>query len=90
MITNAGRCIREIKYRFVMAKAAFNKNKTLFTNKWDFSLRKKLVKCYNLSKALYDAETWTLRKVDQKFQNTFLNVMLEKDGEDKLDRSCEK
>jgi hypothetical protein len=71
MITNAGRCTREIKYRFFMAKAAFNKKKTLFASKWDFILRKKLVKCYNLSIAFYDAETWTLRKVDQKFQNSF-------------------
>ena len=28
--------------------------------------RKKLVKCYVWSIALYDAETWTLRAVDQK------------------------
>jgi hypothetical protein len=54
-----------------MTKAAFNKKKTLSTSKWDFSLRKKLVHCYNLSVALYDAETWTLRKVDQKFHDIF-------------------
>ena len=29
-----------------MAKAAFNKKKTLFTSKLDLNLRKKLVKCY--------------------------------------------
>ena len=29
-----------------MAKAAFNKKKTLFTSKLDLHLRKKLVKCY--------------------------------------------
>jgi hypothetical protein len=50
-----------------MAKAAFNKKKTLFTSKLDLSLRKKLVKCYIWSIALYGAETWTLRKVDQKY-----------------------
>jgi len=39
-----------------MAKAAFNK-KTLFTIKFDTNLRKKLVKCYIPSIALYGDET---------------------------------
>jgi hypothetical protein len=47
-----------------MAKSAFNKKKTLFTSKLDLNLRKKLVKCYIWS--MYGAETWTLRKADQK------------------------
>ena len=46
--------------------AAFNKKRTLFTNTLDLELRKKLVKCYVWSIALYGAETWTLRAVDQK------------------------
>jgi hypothetical protein len=37
-----------------------------FTSTLDLELRKKLVKCYALSMALYVAETWTLRAVDQK------------------------
>jgi hypothetical protein len=32
----------------------------------DLELRKKLVKCYVWSIALYGAETWTLRAMDQK------------------------
>jgi hypothetical protein len=44
MITNDARCTREIKSRIAMAKAAFNKKKTLFTSKLDVDLRKKLVK----------------------------------------------
>jgi hypothetical protein len=69
MITNDARCTREIKARIAMAKAAFNRKKTLFTNKLDLQLelRKKLVKCYIWSIALYGAETWTLRKLDQKY-----------------------
>jgi hypothetical protein len=61
MLTNYGRCTCEIKYRIAMEKAAFNKNRALFTNKMDLELRKKLVKCYIWSIALYVAETWTLR-----------------------------
>jgi len=49
-----------------MAKAAFNKKRTLFTSTLDLELRRKLVKCYVWSMALYGTETWTLRAVDQK------------------------
>ena len=51
-----------------MAKAAFNKNKTLFTGKLDLNLRKKLVKCYIWSMALYGDETWTF---GQQIRNTW-------------------
>jgi hypothetical protein len=43
MITNDARCTREIKSMIAMAKAAFNKKKTLFTSKLGLNLRKKLV-----------------------------------------------
>jgi hypothetical protein len=46
-----------------VAKAAFNKNKTLFTSKLDLNLRKKLVKCYLWSVTLYGAETCSFWKV---------------------------
>ena len=63
---NDGRCTCEIKSRITMANAAFNKKKNLFTN-----LRKKLVKCYIWSMALYGAETCTLRAADQKYLESF-------------------
>jgi hypothetical protein len=59
---NEARRTREIKSRIALAKATFNKKKTLFTRKLDVNLRKKLVKSYIWSIALYGAETWTLRK----------------------------
>ena len=117
MLTNDGRCTREIKSRIAMAKAAFSKKKTLFTSKLDLNLRKRLIECYIWSMALYGAETWTLRAADQKYLESygmcsskisflhlmldasgsrseilekFRNVVLEKDGEDQLDRSREK
>jgi hypothetical protein len=87
MITNDARCTREIKVRIAMAKAAFNKKKTLFTSKLDLELRRKLVKCYIWSIALYGAETWSLRKLDQKYLESYeMWWVLEKDGEDKLDK----
>ena len=54
-----------------MTKAAFNKKRALFTNTFYLKLRKKLVKCYIWSIALYGAETWTLRAVDQKHLEIF-------------------
>jgi hypothetical protein len=60
MLTEDGRCMCEIKSRIVMAKAAFNKKKHFFTSKLDLNLRKRLVRCYVWSIALYGAETWTL------------------------------
>ena len=54
----------EIKSRIAIAKAAFNKKKNLFTSTLDLNLRKKLVKCFIWSMALYGAETWTLRAAD--------------------------
>jgi hypothetical protein len=54
-----------------MAKAAFNKKRTLFTTTMGWELRKKLVKCYLWSIALYGAETWTLRAVDQNTRGKF-------------------
>ena len=71
MLTNDGRCTREIKSRIAMAKTAFNKKKTLFTSKLDLNLRKKLIKCYIWSMALYGAEIWTLRAADQKYLESF-------------------
>ena len=52
ILTNDGRCNCEIKCRIPMAKAAFNKNKGLFTSTLDLELRKKLVKCYIWSIAI--------------------------------------
>jgi hypothetical protein len=66
------------------ARAAFNK-KTLFTRKLDLNLRKKPVKCYMLSIALYGAETGTFRKIDQKYTGKYRDVVLEKNIEDHLD-----
>ena len=54
-----------------MAKAAFNEKKALITSTLDLELRKKLVKCYIWSIALYGDELWTLRAVDQKQLESF-------------------
>ena len=71
MLTEDGRCTCETKSRIAVAQAAFNKTKNLFTSKLDLNLRKRLVRCYVWSIALYGAETWTLRATDQKQLESF-------------------
>jgi len=71
ILTNDGRYMCEIKSRIAMAKAAFNKKKTLFTSKLELNLRNKQVKCYIWSMAIYGAETWTLQAADQKYLESF-------------------
>jgi len=39
---------------------------------------------------LCGVETWTFRKVDRKYLESSINVVLEKAGEDQSNRSCEK
>jgi hypothetical protein len=68
MITYDVRCAREIKFRIAMA---FNKKERICNSKLELNLRKKLVKCYMSYMTLYGAETWTLRKVDQKYLENF-------------------
>jgi hypothetical protein len=54
----------------MMSKAFFS-SVGIFTSTLDLELRKKLVKCYIWSIALYSAETCTLRTVDQKHLESF-------------------
>ena len=51
-----------------MAIVSLKKEKTLFTSKLDLNLRKKLVKCYICSRALYGAETLESRsEIPERF-----------------------
>jgi hypothetical protein len=69
VITNGAICTREIKPRIAWQKQ--HSTIRLFTNKLDLNLRKKLMKCCIWNIALYGAETWILRKVDQKYLESF-------------------
>jgi hypothetical protein len=71
VITNDARLTREIKSRISTSRAAFNKNNGLFPSKLDLKLRKKLVKGYILSIAVYGAENCTFWKVDEKYLELF-------------------
>jgi hypothetical protein len=61
----------KIKSRTAAIKASFKRKDIPFASKLDFNLWKKLVKCYIWSTALCGVETWTLRKVDHKYPESF-------------------
>jgi hypothetical protein len=60
----------QIKSRIVMAQAAFNNKKNIFTSKLD-KFKEETSKCYIWGTAQYAAENWTLRKVYQKHLKSF-------------------
>ena len=60
----------EFKFDMVWRKL-HSTRRGLFTSTLDLELRKKLVKCYVWSTALYGAETWTIRAMDQKHLESF-------------------
>jgi hypothetical protein len=54
-----------------MARAAFNKQKTLFTSTLDLNFGKKLMKCYIWGSASYGGKTWTHWIIGQKYLERF-------------------
>ena len=64
-------CCQEVKQRIAMAKETCNRKISIFCGCLEKELRKRLVKCFVLSVALYGAETWTLRRNEQKRLETY-------------------
>ena len=63
LITEEGRCDKEIRRRIEIARAAFIKMKSILTSrKIKIETRKRLIRCYILSTFLYASETWTIHK----------------------------
>jgi len=61
VLTRDGYCTREIKMRIAIAKEEFNRKISVLTSKLNIELKKKLVRCYVWSIALYGSETSALR-----------------------------
>ena len=53
-------CCQEVKQRIAMVKEAVNRKRSIFCGPLEKELRKRLVKCFVWSVALYGAETWTM------------------------------
>ena len=65
-ITNAGWSKQDIKSRLAMAKEAFLAKRSLLISNIGLNLRKKFLRVYVWSIALYGSETWTVGKPEQK------------------------
>jgi hypothetical protein len=59
--------VLSVQYEFFFLNGDNFNNNILFISKLDLNVRKKLVKCYVWSTALYGTENWTLQKVDKKW-----------------------
>ena len=59
-------CCQDVKQRIAMTKDAFNRKRSNFCGLLEKELRKRIVKFFVWSVALYGAETWTLRRNEQK------------------------
>jgi hypothetical protein len=71
-------------------KSAFNRKRKSFHQQIRLKFKEETNGMLHWSIAFYGSETWTLRKVYQKYLEIFRNVVMEKEGEDQLVRSCEK
>jgi hypothetical protein len=71
VLTRGAKYTFEIKSRTDKAQAAFNTKKELYTRKLYLNVIKKLVKHFIWNMAWHDAETWTLRTVDEKYLGSF-------------------
>jgi hypothetical protein len=89
MIKDYARCTREMKSRKRHRKSSIQQKEGSFTRKLCLNLRKKLVKCYIWSTALYGAEILTFRKVDEKLLESF-EMWCWRRMENRLDRLCKK
>jgi len=57
--------------RIPIPTEAFNIKISLLTSKLNIELRKKLVRYYGWSTALFGSENWTLRKLEWKYLERF-------------------
>jgi hypothetical protein len=71
VLTRDSYCITEIKMRIAMAKKAFNRKMSLLRSMLNKELRNMWVSCCVWKFALYGSETWTLRKLERKFLDSF-------------------
>ena len=73
-----------------MAKEAFNRKSSIFCGPLEKNLRKRLVKCFVRSVMLYGADTWILRRNEQKQLEAFEMWIWRRIERVKLDRQNNK
>lgn len=71
IITSDSRCTPDIKCRIAIAKKAFHNKKHLLTSRISKNVKKKFIKTYIWSIALYGCETWTMTQRDREILEAF-------------------
>jgi len=67
LVTSDGRSEKEIRRRIQISKTAFNKMRTIFTDrKLSMPLKLRLLRCFVWSTFLYGCESWTLSQKSKK------------------------
>jgi len=64
LVTEDGRCMKEVRRRIALGKTAFSKKKELLRGSLSLGLKKRMVKVLVLSLVLYGSETWIFRQED--------------------------
>ena len=62
LVTEDGRCTKEVRRRIALDKTAFSKRKELLRGSLSLGLKKRIVKVLVWSVVSYGSETWTLRQ----------------------------
>ena len=71
IITQEGNCSMEIKSRIAQGKVAFERERRTLIGKLRMELKKRFVKSFIWSVALYGSETWTIKAADKKHLEAF-------------------
>ena len=71
IVTQEGNCSKEIKSRIAQGKVAFERERRTLTGKLKMELKKRFVKSFIWSVALYGSETWTTKATDKKHLEAF-------------------
>ena len=71
IITQEGNCSIEIKSRIAQGKVAFERERRTLIGKLRMELKKRFVKSFIWSVALYGYETWTIKAADKKHLEAF-------------------
>ena len=86
IITQDGNYCKEIKSGIAQGKVNFERQRRTLTGKLKMELKKRFIKSFIWSVALYGSETWTKKATDKKHSGSIWNVDMEEDAEDKLER----
>jgi len=88
LVTEDGRCTKEIRRRIALGKTAFSKRKELLRGSLSLGLKKRIVKVLVWSVVSYGSETWTLRQEDIRSLEAFEIWIMTTNDEDSLDTAC--